>query len=213
MNLRSRTVVAVALACAPLALSACGGQNGEAADSDSTLQYVPTTNYVLQEPATTTTTTTTLPSSTPEEGARSPGEQTYQIQANDSLSKIASRFDVEMQLICEYNAWSDCINPPHLLLPGDEILIPPNAALVAAGDAATEPASTEEDSIDTADDGATASEGEGCLHTIVQGDNPSRVANEYDITVEELSAANTGNPVWNTFLIGSTLNIPANGDC
>lgn len=53
----------------------------------------------------------------------------------------------------------------------------------------------------------------GCRHTVVVGDNPSRVAEEYGITVDELSAANIGNPVYQNFLIGWQLNIPIDGAC
>jgi LysM repeat protein len=204
-------VIVAAFACAPLVLAACGGSTGGAADSGSTLQYVPTTNYVLQEPATTTTTTTTIASATPGEDERSPGEQTYVIQAGDGLFAIANSFDVEMQLICYYNGWTEC-GGDKLLLPGDEILIPPNAA-VASADTGSADGDTEEDSIDTDDDGAGATEGEGCLHTVVEGDNQGRVANQYDVTLEELAAANASNPAWNHFQLGSTINIPANGTC
>ena len=35
----------------------------------------------------------------------------------------------------------------------------------------------------------------------------------YGITVDELAAANASNPAYQTFLIGSSLSIPANGSC
>ena len=38
-----------------------------------------------------------------------------------------------------------------------------------------------------------------------RGDNPTRVANKYGITVDELAAANAGNPAYQNFLIGSSL--------
>jgi hypothetical protein len=59
----------------------------------------------------------------------------------------------------------------------------------------------------------TAAAGVGCTHTIVEGDNPTRVANKYGITVDELAAATAGNPAYQNFLIGSSLSIPANGTC
>ncbi len=174
------------------------------------MQYVPGTSYALKAPATTTT-TTTLPASaiTPGQGT-SPSEQTYQIQSGDSLFKIASLYDITPDLICTYNGWSDCIDPPHLLLPGDTILIPPGGAVPGTS---TDGSVDEVDTIDTPDDGEAADDEVGCVHTIVAGDNPTRVADKYNVTVDELSNANLNNPVWNTFLIGSTLNIPANGDC
>jgi LysM repeat protein len=53
----------------------------------------------------------------------------------------------------------------------------------------------------------------GCTHTVESGDNPTRVANKYGVTVDELAAANAGNPAYQNFLIGSSLSIPANGTC
>lgn len=214
MSVRSRAVFAAAFACVPLALlSACGGTSGSAAGSRSTLQYVPATNYVLREPATTTTTTTVAAGETPA-GGTSPGEQTYEIQANDNLSKIAGRFDVEMQAICDYNSWPDCINPPHLLLPGDEILIPPLAAVASTGgDAGDTEVAAGDDSIDTDDDGADAAVGEGCTYTIESGDFPGTVANKFDITVQQLQAANPTRDFNSWFLATATINIPPEGSC
>jgi LysM repeat protein len=224
MTTRPRRALAIALGSASLLLlSACGGSDGSGAETDGTLQYVPTTSYALKAPATTTTTLAPADGSTTPAGGTSPGEQSYTIKANDNLSKIANLFDVEMELICSYNGWSECVSPPHLLLPGDTILIPPNAAVPTA--ASTDTGSTDTGSTDTGstetDTGseqsavevASTEEGVGCSHTIVEGDNPGRVANQYDITVDELSNANLNNPAYSNFLIGSSLNIPANGSC
>ena len=54
--------------------------------------------------------------------------------------------------------------------------------------------------------------GTACEHTIVAGENPSKVATKYGITVDELRAANPGG-VMDTFLVGAVLNIPSNGTC
>lgn len=207
MTIGARATLVGALLCGPLLLLSGCGDTGSATGSRATLQFEQGTSYVTIEPATTTT-TTTIPVEEIEEGGISPTEQTYTIQANDNLFKISGLFDVEIEVICNYNGWTDCIDPPHLLLPGDEILIPPNAAIPGQeADGST----GEADSIDEVEE--TEDEGIGCVHTIVEGDNPTRVANKYDITVDELSNANLNNPVYNTFLVGSTLNIPTNGNC
>ena len=209
--MRSRAALTIAFVCAPIGLlSGCGSSSGDGEGSSATLQYVPGTSYALKQPATTTTTTTLAVGVTPGQGT-SLSEQTYQIQSGDSLFKVAGLFDVTPDLICSYNGWPDCIDPPHLLLPGDTILIPPGGAVPGA---AADGTADEVDTIDTPDDGAgDGDDAAGCVHTIVAGDNPTRVANKYDVTVDELSNANLNNPVWNTFLVGSTLNIPPNGDC
>ena len=109
MTVRSRAVIAAALACAPLVLlSACGTSGDSAEGARSTLEYVPATNYVLREPATTTTTTTLPPDGATPAGGISPSEQTYTVKAGDGLFAIANQFNVEMQLICDYNGWAQC---------------------------------------------------------------------------------------------------------
>ncbi len=216
MKSSPRTAFALTIGVASMALlSGCGSSDGEAASSGDTLNYVPTTSYALKAPATTTTTTTVAPGETPA-GGTVPTEQSYTIQSGDSLSAIASRFDVTMDAIVAYNGWTDGIN--HVLLPGDTILIPPGSAAPGATQTASTggstDSSTDSGSSETADSGDTEeATGTGCSHTIVSGDNPTRVANQYDITVDQLSNANLNNPVWNTFLVGSTLNIPPEGNC
>jgi LysM repeat protein len=212
MKSSPRATFALTIGVASMALlSGCGSSDGEAAGSSDTLNYVPTTSYALKAPATTTT-TTTLPAGETPAGGTVPTEQTYTIQSGDSLSAIASRFDVTMDAIVAYNGWTDGIN--HVLLPGDTILIPPGSASPGAAQTPSSGDSTDSDSSETADSGETEeASGTGCTHTIVSGDNPTRVANQYDITVDQLSNANLNNPVWNTFLVGSTLNIPPEGNC
>jgi LysM repeat protein len=212
MTVRSRAVFAAALACAPLVLlSACGTAGDAAEGADSTLEYVPATNYVLREPATTTTTTSLAPDAATPAGGTSPSEQTYTIEAGDGLFAIANRFNVEMQLICDYNGWAQC-GGDKLLLPGDEILIPPNAAVASAeGEVAAEA----DDSIDTPDDGTTPEQavGEGCTYTIEAGDYPGTVASKFDITYEQLQAANPSRDFSTWFLATATINIPPEGSC
>ncbi len=134
------------------------------------------------------------------------------IQANDTLFKIATLYDVEIETICSYNSWSECIDPPHLLLPGDEIQIPPDALVPDPGaSTATEtPTETPTDSGDTSEETET---GTGCTHTIAAGENPTKVANQYDLTYEQLQAANPGMDFTTTFVVGDVLTIPPEGNC
>lgn len=199
MELQPRAVVVASFGLGSLLLAA--GCGGESTGPSATLANIQGSSYVTIEPA---TTTTTLPVPTTIEAGTSAEAQTYTVARGDSVSKIASLFGIEAEVLANFNSWAEGIQHP--IFPGDVISIPPGAAIPGAtpsGDVAGG---------DTGD-GTDVATGEGCLHVIVTDDNPTRVARKYNITVDELSNANLSNPVWNTFLIGSTLNIPANGDC
>ena len=125
-------------------------------------------------------------------------------------------YGITPDALVNYNAWSDGINHP--LFQGDEVKIPPNskvpsatpdtrarpvaAVVVAASRRRRRPPET-----------TTPAGGAVARTRSSRGDNPTRVANKYGITVDELAAANAGNPAYQNFLIGSSLSIPANGTC
>jgi LysM repeat protein len=203
MQTKSRAVIFAAFCVAPLMLAAgCGDSAGSS--SGGLLSPIQPSSYVTIEPATTTTTTTIfIDPGQPVGPTISPDPQTYIVVAGDSLSKIASLFDMSVDELITYNAWTDGTN--HLLLAGDEILIPPNKPIPGSGTPGTPGATTTAPS--------DQPDGAGCSHTVVAGDNPTRVAKKYDITVDQLSNANLDNPAYNTFLIGSQLTIPPEGNC
>jgi LysM repeat protein len=205
MQIKSSAIVLAAFGVGPLLLAAgCGDSTGDGAKK--TLSPIQPSSYVTIEPATTTTTTTIFfDPDQPAEGQISPVEQIYVVVPGDSLSKIAALYDISVDVLINYNGWTD--GTDHLLLAGDEILIPPNTPIPGTGG-----------EVAAGDDSAPADSGDssdqvGCTHTIVSGDNPTRVARKYDITVDELSNANLSNPAYNSFPIGDTLNIPPEGNC
>ncbi len=209
MQITPRAVIVAAFGVGPLLLAAgCGGTT--ATGAQATLARIQPTSFVELPPATTTT-TTTIAIDDLGAGSRSPVEQTYTIRAGDSISKIASQHDITMEQLVNYNSWSDGLD--HFLVVGDPVKIPPGALIPGTGPAEAPSSGDAGDSGDSSgDESADAPSGEGCTHTIVQGENPSKVANQYDITVDELRAANPGG-VMDTFLIGATLTIPPNGNC
>lgn len=213
MQIPPRAVIFAAFGVGPLLLAAgCGGTS--ATGAQATIARIQPTSFVEIAPATTTTTTTLSPAAIAESGV-SPVEQTYTVKANDSISKIAGLHSITMEQLVNYNSWSDGIS--HSIFVGDVVKIPPGGAIPgsSSGETASSGSDTGGETVDstgtegTSEDTAT---GEGCTHTIVKDENPSRVANQYDITVDELRAANPGG-VLDSFLVGATLNIPANGSC
>ena len=203
MKFKSSALVFAAFGVGPLLLAAgCGDSSGDGAGS--LLTPIQPSSYVTIEPATTTT-TTTIPfdSAAAEAGQISPVEQTYTVVSGDSLSKIAGLYDISVDVLCNYNGWTDC--PGHLLVPGDAVLIPPNTVIPGS-------VSVENKDISAApsDD---SNEGSGCTHTISAGENPTKVANRYDLTYDQLQAANPFMDFTTTFIVGDVLTIPPEGNC
>ena len=208
MQITPRVVALAAFGVGPLLLAAgCGGATPTGAGA--TIANIQPTSFVEIPPATTTTIPTTVPQGDLVEGTRSPSEQSYTIQAGDSLGRIASLHDITLEQLINYNKFPDGAN--QLILPGDVILIPPDA-LVPGTETETDTETDTETEPDATAEQTEPQTGVACTHTIAEGEFPNRVANQYDITTEELYAANPGG-VMDTFLVGATLNIPANGNC
>jgi LysM repeat protein len=211
MALPPRVLLFTALAAAPaLLISGCGEDE---TGSRTTLAEVQASSYVVRDPVTTTTTTTVPTVVDPDGGTVDPNEQTYTVQSGDSVFRIAGIHDIEPEMLANYNSWPEGIS--HNLLPGDIIKIPPGAKVPGTGDTETGDGSdatatdTEPDTADTTE----AAAGVGCQHTVVAGDNPSRLAEQYEVTLDELNAVNADNAAYRRFLIGDLINIPANGTC
>ncbi len=115
---RSSLVIVSALASLTL-LSACGGDDDASPAASSSTTTAPSTFATLAPVPATTVPATDPPSVTTEPEA---SESTYTIVAGDSLYAIAEREGVTLDALVEANAWTDGID--HLILPGDEILIP-----------------------------------------------------------------------------------------
>lgn len=208
MRLHQRGILLATFGVGPLLLVA--GCGGDAEGARSTLVPVQETSYVLKDPV---TTTTTAPTTVPAGEGVSTGEQVYTVVSGDSVYRIAGLYDVDPEVLASYNSWSEGIQHP--LQIGDAVKIPPGSKTPGAADAATDEtgdeATTDGTTADDSDD-APAPEGVACTHTIVEGEFPNKVARQYDISVDELRAANPGG-VMDTFLIGAELNIPENGNC
>ena len=201
---------ALALGLAPVVLLAACGSDSD--DSGATLAEIETTSYVVREPA---TTTTTLPTSgSVAADGTSPVEQQYTVQAGDALSVISSRFGITLDELINYNKWEDGIQHP--VFPGDVVLIPPGAKVpgTSTGTAGTdtgtsEPGGTEGTSAPEETTPATLADNcKAGEYEIVAGDTPLRVAEKFDVTVDQLNAANASTPGYGGFVVGITIVIP-----
>ena len=194
-----------------VAMLAAGCTGGGDEGVRATLVEVSATEYVTIVSTTSTSTTTTTLVTIPGQTPGRTTEELHTIVAGDSLARISSQYDVAIDTICSYNGWPDCIDPPHLLLPGDTVRIPPDPAAIAAAEAAGAPA--DPGTAAPADGTTPPVTGVGCTHTIQLGENPTLVANRYDLSFDQLQAANPSMDFTTTFVVGDTLTIPPEGTC
>jgi len=190
-----RIVLGVAGALVVAVLSA--GCAGGAASSAPTVSPIQPTSYVVKELVTTTTTiapttTTTLPGQIGE-----PYQHT--IVKNDNPSYLADIYSITLAQLNEANR----SNPDYSSFPiGGTVIIPAGAIMPSAGLVLSS-----QNSADGSSTGCSVLE-----HLIVSGDNPTVVAEQYSISVEDLARANASNATYLSFLLGGTIVIPV-GDC
>ncbi len=208
MQISRRAATAVAFGLVPLLLAAgCGESSGEGARA--TITPIQGSSYVTIEPATTTTTTTIVVDDLAP-GDVSPVEQVYTVASGDSLSRIAGLYDITVDQLVNYNGWTD--GSSHLILPGDQILIPPNTPVAGSsgGDTATG-SDTGTDTGDTGDTGDDTASGDDCptTYVIAAGDTSRiKVADRFGITFQQMDAANANTPGYANFVVGTPITIP-----
>ena len=159
--------IALALLCASLAAlaSACGGDEPAApTGATGTPVAIPTATPFAQLPAPVIVTAVAGPSAG--------GDLTYIVEPGDSLSEIAARFDTTVEAISEANGLTDID-----LIVGQELIIPGGApATTGGGTASPSPAGTPSPS-DT-------------VYVVEAGDTALAIAIQFDVTLEQLAAAN-----------------------
>jgi LysM repeat protein len=191
-------------AVAAFALVGCGE---DAAGPRTTLVDIQPSSYVTRPPVTTPPpeAETTLP-----EDGRSPVEQTYTIQSGDIPITVAQRFGISLEELVNYNNETPGFAA---FIVGAEILIPPNALLpgatATAGEATTGGTTGEATAAGTTTTLPPASECTTGTYTITAEDTTrTAVANRFDVTVDQLDAANANTPGYSAFYPGLQIVIP-----
>ena len=231
--MRSRLIVAGLAVAGGLLLGACGSGSGGTSSNSTILPLTPTNFATI--PTVPATTTTTVP---PVAGAPIEGQTTYIIVAGDYPSTIAQKFKVSFQDLMTLNGWTlsgdQVTNFPAV---GTEIKIPAGATqpgsatgttAAPAGGATTTSAAggssrsttttaagTAKSTTTTAASAPTNSAGpcvEG-TYTIQKGDIPINVAKKFDLTVDQLNAANANTKGYKSFPIGLKIIIPKGSNC
>ena len=181
-------------------LSACG--DGAASGSSTTAVNLNSTSFATLAP---TLSTLAVETSLPTEGQISPVAQPYTIVAGDVPVNVAKRFGVSLDALTLANA-----NTPNyaafyvglvITIP-EGALVPAPTTTVAPGTEPVTPAVTTT---------TAPTDSNGCTtgsYTIAAGDLPGRVAKKFDITVEQLDAANANTSGYKNFIVGVNIVIP-----
>ena len=234
--MRSRLFVAGLAAAGALVLGACG--SGSAGSSSSTILPLTPTNFATIPTVPATTTTTVAPAA----GETLTAQTTYVIQSGDYPSTIAQKFGVKFQDLLSLNGWTlsgnQVTNFPAV---GTEIKIPagatqPGAATATATTSAsasgatttttagasgatttTTKSATAKSTTTTTAEASTPTNSAGpCVegtYTIQKGDIPINVAKKFDLTVDQLNAANANTKGYKAFAVGIKIIIPKGSNC
>ena len=187
-----------------LPLAACGAGDEGARTPLTPVQ--PTAYVTIDAPTTTTSTVPPPPPTAPGGAVVVTEEQVYTVQAGDNLYRIAERFGITLDELLAHNT----ITVDLMLTPGQTQLRIPGGAVAVDG-AEVQPGTATGAS--TPPPGTTAAPGAGCVHVVVAGDFQGKVAQQYGVSLDQLAAANAGNPAWNVFRLGDEIIIPAGGSC
>lgn len=146
----------------------------------------------IQEPGPTPSpppTATPAASPTP----RADGSVVYEVVAGDTLLGIAARFDVSPDDIYAYNN----LTPDSVLQVGQSLILVPATGAT--------PAPSPTAGATTLPAGVTLTEAGLLVHQVVTGDTLLAIANQYDLTLEELLALNEGLTRASVLQVGQTI--------
>lgn len=229
---RAGALCAVTALC--VGLSACGDDT-EGSGTSTTATIAPT-SYVTLEQA--TTTTAGPPTTAPEPGAEAPAEQTYTVVSGDYFARIAEEHGITVEELINYNEFPE--GADHVLIPGETIKIPPGAKTPEDDKGGTtdpptdptdpgpqgtepepqgtepEPQETDPPAQETDPPAETSAPPDNCApgtYTVREGDYPTLVAQNFDVSLDALTAANQGTEGYDSFYIGLEIVIPPASDC
>ncbi len=155
--------------------------------------------------------------------------QQYTVKENEYPAQIASRFEITLSELLNFNGWE--LNSqgwvPDFPPPGSVIEIPPGAKFIDPNaedeEEATEttdatPGTSSDGAVVATTTAAAASDpaADRCspgTYTVESGDYPIGVAQKFDVTIEALNQANANTPGYSTFYPSLKIVIPPAADC
>jgi LysM repeat protein len=208
----------VALAAAGLSLTALGACGSSSGSPSSTTLGLTSTNWATIATVPPSEATTVPPKS----GDTIPGEQTYKIQAGDtSRIAVAKKCGVTVDALDSANAATANYSAFYA---GLEIKVPAGGIFECGGASATTTTAGSQTGTSTAATPTTAGAttttiaggGSNCQagsYTVVANDYPGGVAKKFDVTVDQLNAANAATKGYDSFYVGLVIVIPPKSTC
>ncbi|MDP6604902.1 MAG: LysM peptidoglycan-binding domain-containing protein [Dehalococcoidia bacterium] len=164
----------LAVAAAGIVLAGCGG-----GDDDPEPVPVAPTAVATATPFAVQPQPTIVAASSPAEPRQA---ATYIVEAGDTLSQIAERFDTSVEAIMASNELVDAT----LIFVGQELTIPaPEDAVDSAAGTSTDGSSS-----GSGDSSTAAGTPDASIYVVQPGDTAWAIANAHDSTIEELAEAN-----------------------
>ena len=122
-------------------------------------------------------------------------------------------YDIPLDDLRNFNGWEE---GTYAGFPGigGAVRIPPGAKFIDLSTTTTTAPPTA-NSDNTGEGDTTAPAGDRCAPTYVieDGDAPLVITRKFDITLDQLNAANTTTANWPNLYTGATINLPAPADC
>lgn len=197
----------VAVAVAGLAISACG--ESSTATTSSVASVSDSTAFPTIPVTESTSTTTTLPGSGGTAGQVTTEVTEYTVQSGDVPFTVALKFNVTLEALELANAdtegWGAFFVGLKIKIPAGATIPDPSATTTTVGGGTPAQTTT-----------TIAGGGDNCAagtYVIQEGDLPGRVAAKFDVTLEQLDAANVNTQGYKAFIVGVTIIIPAKTGC
>ena len=194
---------------AALFMSACGDS---ATATTSTVATIGSTNYHTIPPTLSTLAPTTTVAGAPVPGPPAGTVTTdvteYTIAANDVPFTVANKFGITVDALALANADTQGYSAFYV---GLKIKIPAGATIPEPRPPPPRCATTPGETTTTlAGGGSNCAQGS---YTIQEGDLPGTVAKKFDVTVDQLDAANADTKGYKNFIVGVKIIIPAKEGC
>jgi len=203
----SRRFLLVAVAAAGLAVSACG--ESSTATTSSVAAVTESTAFPTIPVTERTSPRTTLPGSGSTAGQVTTEVTEYTVQAGDVQFSVAVKFKVTLEALQLANVDTEGFNAFYvglkIKIPAGATIPDPSATPTTVGGGTPAQTTT-----------TIAGGGDNCAagtYVIQDGDLPGRVAAKFDVTLEQLDAANVNTQGYKAFIVGVTIIIPAKTGC